>query len=163
MPAYRTTDNEDKFESIRGRFDKLPQHILDRLEKSRSADFSKASPFMASAQGWRQLEGVIVTDTASTATAAEQLLVNPDFLLAVPRLGQQMVGVAYKYTLLGDLSFAVTSPGTMTLRMRWGGVGGVALATSSGILPTGTQVITTKSYVLEYWVTIRTAPTLTTA
>lgn len=157
MPGYR-----DEYERIAPDFSRLPQSVLDNLEKAGRADFSKSSPFLASGQGWRQIEGGITSDTASTAVSTEQLMV-PDFNLSIPRLGLSMVGVTYKYTLLGDLSFAVTTPGTMTLRLRYGGVAGVILAASSGIIPTATQVITTKSFVLEYYVMIRTVPTLATA
>jgi hypothetical protein len=143
-------------------FGRLPQHILDTLEKSRTADFSKAAPFMASSQNWRQLEGLILSDTSVTTPASETLMV-PDILLAIPRFGDKTPGISYKYTLLGSLSLAVTTPGTFILRLRWGGVAGVALVTSATIAPTGTQVTTTASFTLEYWVTIRTEPTPTTA
>jgi hypothetical protein len=72
-------------------------------------------------------------------------------------------GITYKYTLLGSLSMAVTTPGNFIMRLRWGGLAGVLLVTSATIAPTGTQVITTASFTLEYWVTIRTEPTPTTA
>lgn len=159
MPRY-----DGEREQIGVDFGRLPQHILDNLEKAGKADFSKASPFLNSGQGWRQVEGVIAADTASTAVSTEQLLVNPDFLLAVPRPGPSMAYVTYEYTLMGDLSFAVTTPGTMSLRLRWGGVAGVLLHPApTGILPTGTQVITTNSFELKWRVTIRTTPTPTTA
>ncbi len=142
-------------------YSKLPQHIIDNLEKAKRADFSKASPFMAASQGWRAVEGVIVADTSLTA-AAEAIMV-PDFLLAIPRPSSRSVGITWKYTLLGSLSMAVTTPGNFILRLRWGGAAGVLLVTSATIAPTGTQVITTASFTLEYWVTMRTEPSLTTA
>lgn len=142
-------------------FSKLPQSVIDNLEKAKRADFSKASPFLASGQGWEQLIGVIVADTSLTA-AAEAIMV-PDILLDFVRPGQKTVGISYKYTLLGSLSMAVTTPGNFINRLRWGGLTGVVLATSATVAPTGTQIITTASFILEYWVTIRTEPSLTTA
>lgn len=142
-------------------FSRLPQSVLDNLEKARRADFSKASPWLNSAQGWRQLEGVILADTSLTA-AAEALMV-PDILLANVRPGLRTPGISYKYTLHGSLSQAITTPGTFILRMRWGGLAGVLLVTSATIAPTGTQAITTASFTLEYWFTIRSEPTPTTA
>jgi hypothetical protein len=139
----------------------LPQHILDNLERAGRADFSKASPFMASGQGWETLEGVILADTSLTA-AAEAIMV-PDILLAIPRPGQKSPGITYKYTLIGSLTMAVTTPGNFIMRLRWGGLAGVLLVTSATIAPTGTQAITTASFTLEYWVTIRSEPTPTTA
>lgn len=142
-------------------FSRLPQSVLDNLEKARRADFSKASPFLASSQGWESLEGVIVADTSLTA-AAEAIMV-PDILLSIPRPGQKTPGISFKYTLLGSLSMAVTTPGTFIMRLRWGGAAGTLLVTSATVAPTGTQVITTASITLEYWTTFRTEPSLTTA
>lgn len=143
-------------------FGRLPQHILDNLEKSRKADFSKSSPFMNSGQGWWSVEGVIVGDGPTLTAAAEAIMI-PDFLLAIPRPGQTMVGVSYEIALHGELSMAVTTPGNFIQRLRYGGLAGVLLATSDTIAPTGTQVITKVGFELVYRVTIRTQPALTTA
>lgn len=143
-------------------FERLPQHILDNLEKARTADFSKSSPFLNSGQGWTQVEGVITSDGGPLTAAAEALMV-PDFLLAIPRPGQSMVSVSYTYSLFGELSMAVTTPGNFIHRLRYGGLAGVLLATSDTIAPTGTQVITKVGFELQYLVTVRTVPTLTTA
>lgn len=153
--------SQPRYTGIDADFSRLPQSVLGNLEKAKRADFSKSSPFKAAGQGWETLEGVITADTSLTA-AAEAIMV-PDILLAIPRPGQKSPGITYKYTLLGSLSMAVTTPGNLIMRMRWGGVAGVLLATSATIAPTGTQVITTASFTLEYWVTIRTEPTPTTA
>lgn len=157
MPAY----NDDR-EQIAVDFAKLPQHILDRLEQSHTADFSKSSPFLNSGQGWSQVEGVITSDGPTLTAAAEAIMI-PDFLLAIPRPGQSMVAVTYTMRLFGELSMAVTTPGNFILRLRYGGVAGVLLATSDTIAPTGTQVITKVGFELFYKVTVRTVPTLTTA
>ncbi len=143
-------------------FERLPQHILDNLERARTADFSKSSPFLNLGQGWAQLEGVIVSDGGPLTAAAEAIMV-PDFLLAIPRPGQSMVAVTYTYSLFGELSMAVTTPGNFQLRLRYGGLAGVLLAAGDVIAPTGTQVITKVGFELQYLVTVRTVPTLTTA
>lgn len=153
---------DDQVEQIAPDFSKLPQHILDNLERAGRADFSKASPFLASVQGWSQVEGVIATDGAALTAAAEALMV-PDMLLAIPRPGQSMASVTYTMRLFGELSMAVTTPGNFILRARYGGLAGVLLATSDTIAPTGTQVITKVSFELYYMVTVRSVPTLTTA
>jgi hypothetical protein len=150
------------YTSKRPNFDKLPQHILDNLEKAGKADFTKDSPFMASSQGWTQVEGVITSDGPTLIAAAEAIMV-PDFLLAIPRPGVGMMAVTYEYVLMGELSMAVTTPGNFQMRMRYGGVAGVLLAAGDVIAPTGTQVITKVGFELVYRVTIRTVPTLTTA
>lgn len=153
MPRYTGLDVD---------YSKIPQHILDNLEKAGKADFSKSSPFMNSGQGWRSLEGVITSDGPTLTLAAEAIMI-PDFLLAIPRPGQSMVSVSYEVTLHGELSMAVTTPGNFQLRLRYGGLAGVALAASDVIAPTGTQIITKVGFELVYRVTIRTVPTLTTA
>jgi hypothetical protein len=156
MPQYG-----EATEQISPDFGKLPQHILDNLEKAGRADFSKNAPFLNSAQGWTQVEGVIITDGPVLTAAAEAIIV-PDYLLAIPRTGMKMVGVTYEYILHGELSMAITTPGTFIHRMRYGGVAGILLATSDTIAPTGTQVITKVGFELVYRVTIRTQPTDTT-
>jgi hypothetical protein len=153
--------SQPRFTGCEPDFSRLPQSVIDNLEKARKADFSKASPFLNSAQGWEQLIGVIVADTSLVA-AAEALMV-PDILLDYVRPGQKTPGVSYKYTLHGSLSMAITTPGTFIMRLRFGGLAGVLLVTSATVAPTGTQAIVTASFTLEYWVTIRTEPTPATA
>lgn len=154
--------SQPRFDGEMPDFSRLPQSVLDNLEKARKADFSKGAPFMASGNNWRQLEGVIVTDPTALTAAAEAIMV-PDILLSVPRVGAKTPGITFEYTLWGSLSMAVTTPGNFIMRLRWGGVAGVLLVTSATIAPTGTQVITTASFRLTYVTTIRTEPSLTTA
>lgn len=154
--------SQPKYDGINADFSKLPQHILDNLERAGRADFSKASPWLNSGQGWETCEGVIITDGATITTAAANQTLVPDMLLAIPRPGQHSPGITYRFTLWGSLSLAAT-PGTFQHFLKWGGGGGVALATSATITPTNTGAVTTASWSLEYVVTIRTEPTTITA
>lgn len=152
MPAYEDGDTT----RIQSQFERLPPHVLDSLERA------KGSKLMNSGQGWRSCEGVITSDT--TLTAAAEAIMVPDFLLQIPGPRNSMVGVTYKYTLVGEISAAVTTPGTFTPRLRYGGVAGVLLHPApTALAPTGTQVITATGFTLEWRVTFRTVPSLTTA
>jgi hypothetical protein len=93
----------------------------------------------------------ITVDPAPLTAAAEAIMV-PAFNFYNSEL---QVGSCIKYTLIGSQSFAVTTPGTAIMRMRWGGVAGALQATSATLAPTGTQVITNASFTLEYWMTVR--------
>ena len=111
------------------------------LALSRAAEHDKTAggellqPPRASLQSWRETLYNIIADGTAVTAAAETILV-PDFTLPAYYMYQ---GRALKYTLFGRLSSAVTTPGTFTMRQRWGGVGGVSMAASGAWAPeTGT-------------------------
>jgi hypothetical protein len=61
-----------------------------------------------------------------------------------------------KYTIMGRQSTVITTPGTITHRLRWGGVGGVAMAASGAFAPDPTAAATNLTWMVEYWVQQRT-------
>lgn len=136
--------------------DQLPDHIQEMLAKSsgRVGPFAGMRPPTADRSMYEVLRYWITADTSITA-AAETIMV-PAFNFGNSEL---QVGSCIKYTLIGSQSFAVTTPGTAIMRMRWGGVAGALQATSATLAPTGTQITTTASFALEYWMTVRTVGT----
>lgn len=113
-----------------------------------------------SIQAWREpLYSTIADGTAVTAAATETILV-PDFSLPANYLSP---GRTLKYTLFGRMSSAITTPGTFTWKLRWGGVGGVQLCSSGAIAPDTTAAATNVAWTAEFYVVCRTVGTSGTA
>ena len=113
-----------------------------------------------SLQSWREaLNSTIADGTAVTAAATETILV-PDKTIQADYLVQ---GRTLKYTLFGRMSSAITTPGTFTFRLRWGGVGGVALVASGAIAPDTAAAGTNVGWFAEFYVVCRSIGTSGTA
>lgn len=116
----------------------LSRDALERLTVS-------AAP-RASMQSWREvLYGTTVDGVAVTA-AAKTILV-PDFTLPSNFL---YVGRYMKYTLYGRMSTVITTPGTWTHTLNWGGVGGTVLASTAALAPDPTAASTNVAWYVEY-------------
>lgn len=141
-------------------FDRLPDSIQEMMAKSRGdiGPFAGMRPPTMDHVSGEVLRYWVTADT--TLNTIAELIMVPAFNFSP---SEMQVGTCVKMTILGSLSLAITTPGTSTFRMRWGGVGATILAASSGIIPTATQTTTTASFVLEYWVTCRTVGTTGTA
>jgi hypothetical protein len=101
-----------------------PAHIRESLERAKML----AGPYEPrAAAGWQATVSRIDADgTAITGVSTEQLLV-PDY--TVPG-GWLYGGKQIKYVLWGRQSSVITTPGTFTIRLRWGGLAGTVLVTS---------------------------------
>ena len=75
---------------------------------------------------------VDVADGAQILNTVTETIVAPDFTFAAgdSRLYQS---AAFNIRCKFDVSNVVTTPGTLTLRIRWGGVAGTVLATTGAI------------------------------
>src|SRR4029079_14537747 len=100
----------------------------------------------ASSQGWEECIYATIADGTAVTAAAETILV-PDFTLPANYMYQ---GRALKYTLMGRTSTVITTPGTWTHRLRWGGVAGVAMAASGALVPDPTAASTIIAWWVEY-------------
>lgn len=112
-------------------------------------------------QAWEQIltpeRSVITTGPASTGVSTEQDIATPwpvpaDFF---------EVGTALRWTLYLTVSTAVTTPGTITMKMRYGASSttGVVLATSGAFAPETATVATTLSHKLVYYIVCRSTGT----
>lgn len=130
--------------------DRLPDHIRRNLD--RGAEL--AGPFepRGSGQGWEELLYRPLADGATVTAGAEAVMI-PDFNLPANYMS---VGRTLKYTLFFRLSSAITTPGTFTLRLRWGGLAGVLMAGSGAFAPDPTAAATTLANMIEFWVVQRT-------
>lgn len=132
---------------------RAPEHV------QRWLDLAAASPGKGSPQGsavsWRDIltpRRVLAADGTQVLNTVSETILCPDYTFAADSLE---VGDAFKYTLYGDMSTVITTPGTITCRLRWGGVSGTALATSGAFAPDPTAASTTLSYWMEYYLVCR--------
>jgi len=107
-----------------------------------------------SKQSWRELIAVQL-GVGSTLTAAAEALAVPDF--TIPQ-NYMHAGRILKATLTGIASNPVTTPGTVRLRVRWGGLTGTVLA-DSGAMSQTTVAQTDKVWLWEVYIVCVTAGT----
>jgi hypothetical protein len=140
-----------------GWYDRLPEHIRRNLELA-SAEPSWRQP-RGSGLGW---EEVIYTPNAdgTAITAAAETILLPDFSIPASYL---TVGKILKYTIMGRQSTAITTPGTITHRLRWGGVAGVSVVASGAFAPDPTGAATNLTWMVEYWMQCRSVGATGTA
>ena len=128
----------------------IPTHIEANLEKARK----RGGPFgrRGSGLGWEEVIYTPVSDGTAITSATETILL-PDF--SIPA-GYMQPGKILKYTVMGRISTAVTTPGTHELRLRWGGVAGVVMAVSGAFIPDVTAAATNLTWMVEWWTQCRT-------
>jgi hypothetical protein len=68
-------------------------------------------------------------------------------------------GTAIRIQCYFDVSFVITTPGTLTMRVRWGGVGGTALAATGAYAPDPTAALANRSGKLEALIVVRSVGT----
>ena len=103
-----------------------------------------------SQQTWQETIRVLLVD-GPTLTATSEALLLPDTSIPADYM---VPGRILRATLFGKASNAVTTPGTLTLRVRWGGLAGVILA-DSGALAQNIIVQTNKSWWWEMMILCR--------
>jgi hypothetical protein len=104
-----------------------------------------------SRNSWVELIYSVTSTTTISATATETIMV-PDFPLAANYLS---AGRCVRWTLIGDMSSAITTPGTWTQRLRYGGVGGTIVGVGNAFAPDTVAAATTVPFVVEWWLNVR--------
>lgn len=133
---------------------KLPREDragLLRIAENLSKDYDPFGP-RGSNQGWEECIYRVSADGAQVSATVTETIMVPDITLNANYL---TVGKTLKYTVYFDWSTVITTPGTMTLRLRWGGVAGVILAASGAFAPDPTAASTTVSGMVEFLLTGR--------
>lgn len=102
---------------------------------------------------------VDLADGAQILNSTAEAIIVPDFSFAAndPRL---YPGAEFHCVCYGDVTFVITTPGTITWRVRWGGVAGTLLAASGAYAPDPTSGRANVPYKLEFdlvWRTIGAA------
>lgn len=108
----------------------VPEHIRDNLMKA-----SAFPEVRAGMQAWEESLYAPPADGAAISATTTETIMIPNFTF--PNAGPHAwyVGKRVKYTLYGRVSTVITTPGTITYRLRWGGVAGTTLVTSKAITP----------------------------
>jgi hypothetical protein len=138
---------------IRGLEDALsraPAHVLDLLERGRR----EAGPFehRASMQSWNELIYATIADGQQVLNTVTETIMVPDFTLPANYL---YPGRVLRYTILGDVSTVITTPGTINFALRYGGVAGTVLANSGAFAPDPTAASTNQTCMVEFWTVCR--------
>lgn len=113
----------------------------------------------ASMQAWRETLYVTVADGTAVTGAAKTILV-PDFTLPASYM---YVGRTLQYTLYGRLSTVITTPGTWTHTLNWGGSGGTVMASTGALAPDPTAAATNLAWYMTYVSVCRSVGTSGTA
>jgi len=130
--------------------------VPDRVQALLDAAASEGgSRILGSSVAWRDVltpTDDLIRDGAQVLNTVTETILCPEYTFGAKALE---VGDAFKYTLLGNISTVITTPGTITMRLRWGGVGGTILAASGAFAPDPTAAGTNISYAIEYWIVCR--------
>jgi len=105
------------------------------------------------ANNWVETLDSITSDGTQISNSTSETIICPDF--SIPAYYMQP-GRTLRIFATGVMSNVVTTPGTLTMRVRWGGVGGTLLcATAAQGLDTTAR--TNSAWLLEAWIVCRTA------
>jgi len=131
----------------------LDREQVDSLFRIAEALTKESHPFepRGSRNSWVELIYSANAVTTISATTTETIMV-PDFQLAANYL---VAGRCLRYTLIGDMSSAITTPGTWTQRLRYGGVGGTIVGVGNAYTPDTTAAATTVPFIVEWWLIVR--------
>lgn len=134
--------------------DNAPDSVRSYLEKARKGDIN----FKASGVGWRDVltpRRVLMADGTQVSNTTTETIMCPDFTFAADYFEP---GDAFKYTILGNFS-GQAAANTVTVRLKYGGVGGTAMATSGAFAFDPTAASTTVTEMFEFYFVCRSVGT----
>jgi hypothetical protein len=137
--------------------DRLPPHILANLAESRMRPWWEQP--RATKQGFNEILVSDIADGTQILNSTAEAIICPDYVFSGndPHI---YPGATFNCVCYGDVSFVITTPGTITWRVRWGGVSGTVLAATGAYAPDPTAALANRSYRLEFdliWRTIGAA------
>lgn len=137
----------------------LPEHISANLEKARERP--AAFQPRGSVQSWEETIYAPLADGTAVTGSAETIML-PIFTLPANYF---YPGRLVKWTVMGRQSTAITTPGTITLRLSYSasGVGAVTVAASGAFAPDSTAAATNLTFMVEWWMHCRSVGTAGTA
>jgi hypothetical protein len=103
-----------------------------------------------------------IADGTQILNSSTETIICPDFQFSAND-SRIYPGAALSVECYFDCSFVITTPGTLTLRLRWGGVSGSVLAASGAYAPDPTSALTTRSGYVKFDTTWRTTGAAGTA
>lgn len=109
---------------------RLPASVGEHLRAARA--HPRASGPTATKQGFYEVLAVDLADGTQIVNSTAEALITNDYTFGAydPHL---YPGAAFKIECQFDVSNVVTTPGTLTFRVRWGGLTGTVLAQSAAI------------------------------
>lgn len=101
---------------------------------------------------------VDVADGTQILNTTTETILFPDYQFAAndPLIQQ---GTCLRIQCYFDVSFVITTPGTLTMRVRWGGVGGTVLAATGAYAPDPTAALANRSGKFECMIVVRSIGT----
>jgi hypothetical protein len=110
-------------------------------------------------QSW---QSVLITQQVDGPTVAnstvEATLVAAQARYNLPANAFTYAGQALRFRAMGRVSNIVTTPGTLTFRIRFGGVAAGAIVANSGALALNTAAKTNVTWILDWDLNLRGAP-----
>jgi len=156
--SYGTRNLEQHSARLEEELKRAPNTVQNWLDKARWEQEKRRSrifdPMRASGQGWEEVIWYLGGDGTQVLNTTTETIMLPDATLGA---GYCYPGRILKYTILGNVSTVITTPGTITAALRYGGVAGTALATSGAFAPDPTAASTTQTCMFEFWTTVRGA------
>lgn len=95
-----------------------------------------------------------IADGVQILNSTTETILFPDYQFAANDPAIE-VGSVLNIICYFDASFVITTPGTLTMRVRWGGVGGVVLAATGAYAPDPTAALANRSGKLECGIWVR--------
>lgn len=133
--------------------DRVARWLRDQADAARAGRVPMKFQPMMGTQGWSELLDGTIADGAQISNTTTETILAPDF--SIP--GYWMTpGRVLRLWAFGVNSNVVTTPGTLTFRVRWGGVSGVALLVSAA-LGLDTTARTNALWLLDARIICRTA------
>ena len=133
------------------------RNSIDKIydDLGRSASYVVPTPGMNteafaprnSMQSWVETLYVTIADGTAVTAASKTILV-PDYTIPATYM---YPGRLLKYMLWGRMSTVITTPGTWTHTLNWGGSGGVVMTTTTALAPDPTAASTNIAWYVEYW------------
>jgi hypothetical protein len=138
---------EDAFRAGR-----VPWSVVEHM--AHAVERRRASGPTATKQGFHEVLANDIADGATVTATTTETIICPDYSFAAndPHV---YPGAVFRTTCYYGVSTVVTTPGTITMRLRWGGVGGTALAATGALAPS-TVATTLAGGWIEFLTTVRT-------
>jgi hypothetical protein len=109
-----------------------------------------------SMQSWVECLYTVTADGVAVVTPAAATILVPDFTFPANYL---YPGRTLRYTLWGRQSTVITTPGTFIWGIKWGGIAGTTLATSTALAPDPTAASTNVPWFTQYYMVCRAVGT----
>lgn len=132
---------------------RLPESVAENM--ARAAAKPRGSGPTATKQGFNEVLAVDLADGTQILNTTTEIIIVPDYTFAAndPHI---YPGATFRLTCYYDVSFVITTPGTLTFRLRWGGVAGTVIAQTGAYAPDPTAALANRSGWIETLMTVRT-------